>query len=290
MKKLKASFKNVAIALVAVLFFSLTACDPAKEEIKVTDTQLTETTTQEEVVDGYFEDVDAVSLEAFDIKGAGGGRMGRDRDTTRTFTRCATITHDKDAKTIVIDFGEGCEGPGGKVRTGKIIITYTSRKYVPGAVWTFTPENLMINGIAIEGVKTVTNVSASEDDYVSLNKVLTGGKATWPDGTFATRESSKTVTWIREANPINDEFHVTGEASGVNKEGLGYSMEILSKMIYKRKCRMEGVHIAVQGLKSFTKGEENILIDFGDGACDNLITVTKDGESKVIDVTDHRRG
>lgn len=288
MKKLKASFKNVAIALVAVLFFSLTACDTAKEEIIKTDVALTETTTQEEVIDGYFEDVDAVSLEAFDIKGAEGGRMGR--DTTRSFTRCATITHDKDAKTIVIDFGEGCEGPGGKVRTGKINITYTSRKYVPGAIWTFTPEDLTINGIAIEGVKTVTNVSASEDDYLSLNKVLAGGKATWPDGAFATRDSDKTVTWIREANPVNDEFHISGEASGVNKEGLDYSMEILSKMIYKRKCRMEGVHIAVQGLKSFTKGEENILIDFGDGACDNEITVTKDGESSVIDVTDHRRG
>ena len=155
-------------------FFSLTACDTTKEEIIKTDVALTETTTQEEVIDGYFEDVDAVSLEAFDIKGAEGGRM--DRDTTRNFTRCATITHDKDAKTIVIDFGEGCEGPGGKVRTGKINITYTSRKYVPGAVWTFTPEDLTINDIAIEGVKTVTNVSESEDDYLSLNKVLAGGK------------------------------------------------------------------------------------------------------------------
>ena len=279
------SLKNALFSLIAVFFLILTACDSNDDPIS-TDIS-SAISTDEEVVDGYFEDTDDVVFEANDKIEATNGRSAM--DDGESLTRCAEITHDTENKTITIDFGDGCEGPGGKIRSGKIIITYTDRKYVPGAVWVYTLENYTVNGIALEGTKTLTNVSASEEDYLSFNKVLEGGKATWPDGTFATREVNKTFTWIRERFPINDEFHVEGGASGVTKDGVSYQVDILSKLIYKRKCRRAGVHIAVQGLKSVVKGDEEVLIDFGDGECDNLVTVTKNGESEVVDLTDKKR-
>lgn len=279
------SLKSALFSLIAVFFLILTACDSNDDPIS-TDIS-SAISTDEEVVDGYFEDTDDVVFEANDKIEATNGRSAM--DDGESLTRCAEITHDTENKTITIDFGDGCEGPGGKIRSGKVIITYTDRKYVPGAVWVYTLENYTVNGIALEGTKTLTNVSASEDDYLSFNKVLEGGKATWPDGTFATREVNKTFTWIRERFPINDEFHVEGEASGVTKDGVSYQVDILSTLIYKRKCRRAGVHIAVQGLKSVVKGDEEVLIDFGDGECDNLVTVTKNGESEVVDLTDKKR-
>lgn len=280
------SLKNTLFSLAAVFFLVLAACDSNDELISTDNSPAI--STDEEVVDGYFEDTDDVVFEANDQITATNGRSAMEDD--ESLTRCAEITHDAENKTITIDFGDGCEGPGGKIRSGKIIITYTDRKYVPGAVWVYTLENYTVNGIALEGTKTLTNVSGSESDYLSFNKLLEGGKATWPDGSFATREVNKTFTWIRATRPVNDEFHVEGDASGVTKDGVAYEVDILSKLIYKRKCRRAGVHIAVQGLKSVIKGEEEILIDFGDGECDNLVTITKNGESTVVDLTDKRRG
>jgi hypothetical protein len=35
---------------------------------------------------------------------------------------CASITHDKENNTVTIDFGDGCVGPYGRERKGKIIV------------------------------------------------------------------------------------------------------------------------------------------------------------------------
>ncbi len=278
--------KHVAFSFVIVFSMFLISCD--NDEVVNPLDDSTDISNNEEVVDGYFEDTDDVVFEANDqLNVTTNGRVVM--DNRNSLTRCAEITHDKENQIITVDFGDGCEGPGGKVRAGKIIITYTGRKYIPGAKWVYTLEDYSVNGIALEGVKTITNVSVSLEDNLSFNKVLAGGKATWPDGSFATREVNKTVTWIRESNPINDEFHVQGEASGISKDGVAYEIEILSTLIYKRMCRREGVHIAVQGLKSVTKGDSEVLVDFGDGECDNMVTVTKDGESQVVDLTDRKR-
>ena len=277
--------KSTFFSFAAVLLMVLTACDSNDEPVSTGS--LSAISSDEEVVDGYFEDTDDVVFEANDQVEASNGRTAMDSD--QLLTRCAEITHDTENKTITIDFGEGCEGPGGKIRSGKIIITYTDRKYVPGAVWIYTLEDYTVNGIALEGTKTISNVTGTESDYLSFNKLLEGGKATWPDGSFATREVNKTFTWIRATRPINDEFHVEGSANGVTKNGVTYEVDIVSTLIYKRKCRRAGVHIAVQGLKSVVKDGEEILVDFGDGDCDNLVTVTKNGESEVVDLTDKRR-
>ena len=279
------SLKGTFFSLTAVFLLMLTACDSNDELVS---TEISSAITSDEaVLDSYFEDTDDVVFEANDKVAATNGRSAMDDD--ESLTRCAEITHDAGNKTITIDFGDGCEGPGGKIRSGKIIITYTDRKYVPGAIWVYTLEDYTVNGIALEGTKTLTNVTGIEHDYLSFNKLFEGGKATWPDGSFATREVNKTFTWIRAPRPVNDAFHVEGKASGITKDGVAYEVGIVSKLIYKRKCRRAGVHIAVQGLKSVVKGDEEVLIDFGDGECDNLVTITKNGESEMVDLTDKSR-
>jgi hypothetical protein len=51
--------------------------------------------------------------------------------------------------------------------------------------------------------------------------------------------------------------------------------------VYKRGCP-----IAVSGIKVFTNtstGQE-ITINYGDGACDRIVTITIDGQSRDIEV------
>ncbi len=270
-----------------LLAIGLLACEdnedsPLQSEIDESDVAQIST---EHEMEAAFEDLDLISVEAHDRTedGSIGGRSHMDE--TDMFTRCATITHDKEAKTITIDFGDGCEGPDGKFRSGIIFIQYTQRMFVPGAELTITLENYTVNGLAIEGTKNITNVSTSFEDPVSFHKQLIGGKITWPDGSFATREVDKTFTWIRGNNPLLDELHVEGGAEGVNRRGVAYQVTILSKIIWKRACRVRGVCVPVQGLKLIERRDHpDVLLDFGDGECDTLITVTKNGSSRVIEV------
>lgn len=278
---------RILLLPVFALFLGFTSCDnqdenPLQSEIDENDV---ESVSSEEQLETSFEDLDLISVEANDQTEDGdmGGRAHMDEDDM--LTRCATITHDKEAKTITIDFGDGCEGPDGKIRSGIIFITYTQRMFIPGAVLTITLENYTVNGLAIEGKKTITNVSENLFDNVSFNKVLEGGKITWPDGTFATREVDKTFTWYRENNPLLDEVHVEGEASGINRRGVTYNVSIVSTVIWKVSCRVRGVCLPVQGLKLVEReGHADVLVDFGDGECDTTVTLTKNGASRVVEI------
>ncbi len=239
-------------------------------------------------MDAAFEDIDGMvtsSMSATD--GPNEGRMSKGDDDRLA---CADVTHDKDNKTITIDFGDGCEDPRGRIRAGIINISYSGRRFLPESVIIITFENFSIDGIMIEGTRTVTNITESVDDLLSSPKfsiTLVGGKMTWPDGAFATRNIDRVRTWVRAANPLDDEHHIDGTANGVNKEGVEYSMLITETLVFKRSCRLEGtrVFIPVSGIKEVNKGGQIHVVNFGDGECDNIISVTNGDSTVEIDLS-----
>jgi hypothetical protein len=167
-----------------------------------------------------------------------------------------------------------------------VIITYTDRMYVPGAVVSLTFENYYCDGKKIEGTRTRTNISESENDYLRFRIQLENGKVTWEDGTFATREADWEISRIRTPNPINDERIRTGFASGVNKEGLAYTVTITNAIVWKRGCLpLKRVMIPVEGTKvRELEDGSTCTIDYGDGTCDNVITISKNGESRQVEI------
>lgn len=234
-----------------------------------------------------FEEVDDMTSNAMGVADAGtGGRIeGMDDDRMS----CAVVTHDVENQTITIDFGDGCTGPNGVTRSGMIIINYDGRRFVPGSSWVVSFDNFYINDRHIEGVRTVTNVSESIDSNPAFHIVLEGGKITWPDSTFATREVDRTRVWVRASNPLLDEYHILAESTtnGVNREGVNYTSLVTEDLIYKRACRgPKRGRVPVAGVKEVTIGDRSFTIDFGDGECDTMVTVTSNGESKTIDLSD----
>lgn len=274
------------------LFLILTACEKQEDHPLQSDVdqQDVESVSSEEELQTAYDELDLISIEASESMEDDAIPGGRQRmDETDRFTRCASVIHDKEAMTITIDFGDGCKGPDGKVRSGIIFITYTGRLFVPGSVWTITSRGYTVNRKLLEGTKTITNISESIRDNVSFHKLLEGGKITWPDGTFATREVDKAFTWIRADNPLLDEVHVDGVASGMTRRGVAYKATIISTIVWKRACRLRGICIPVQGLKLLERRDHpDMLIDFGDGQCDALVTITKNGQSRVIEKNCYR--
>jgi hypothetical protein len=262
--------------LTALCFFALYSC--IKDNTVPVDTSYAET--EADVEDAYAES-DGVTQSAMTFYNVG-GRAESDADS---LISCATKTIDQVNKTITIDFGTGCQGIGGRVRKGKIIITYTDRLFLPGSVVTITYDNFYINGKKVEGIRTLTNVSASLDVSPKFHITLTDGKVTWPDSTYATRVSDFTATYTRALNPLNDETSVEGTAGGTNRKGTEYTMDIKTALVYKNICRLNRVFIPVSGIKEIQAKGQTMTVDYGDGTCDRTVTITVNGESRTIEAT-----
>jgi len=206
---------------------------------------------------------------------------------------CATVTKDLEAQTIMIDFGVGCENSDGIIRSGQILISYTDRRNEPGAVITTTFNNFFINGNQIEGVRTLSNISDGTPNQKAFQVSVVGGQVTFEDGTTKTYESSRTRTHVTDEATEELTVTVTGSRSGTNRENEAFSMTIIQDLIYLSSCRQEGVKVAVSGIREFVKNSETTTIDYGLGACDNEVTITRpDGtvETKTIENRKRRRG
>jgi hypothetical protein len=283
--------------MVTVLLF-LASC----EDIVDFNTTDTESVKNEAAVDGYFEDTDdmAVTVVSSDQGTVDGARTDAGRviskslldlrfaceTTTVTIDFAADNTFAVPHGTITIDFGtDGCTDAKGNIRKGKVMIEFKGRRFLPNSTITTTTDGYSINGVALEGTRVVTNISGSTETAPKFSVVLTNGKATWPDNTTATRDVNRVREWIRAANPIDDQWNVTGTASGTNRHGKEYEMTITSALIYKRECAISAkVFMAVQGTKELTVNGRKVTIDYGTGDCDKIVTVTADGQSKQVEV------
>ena len=244
-----------------------------------------ETVEMEALSDADFDEIDdlvAVSVLAAEFPGLG-ARTTEDIADDRF--SCADVTIDRESKTIVVDFFNGCEGPRGRIRSGVIRISYSGFWLRPGSEITTTLENFSIDGRQIEGTRTVTNITTIGAPKHQIT--LTGGKVKFLDGTEATREVNRIRKWVRADNPQNDEFHILAEsiASGVNRKGIEYQVTIEEDLVYKIRCRQNLTYLPVSGVKVITTGDNVIVMDFGDGECDNIITASFNGVIRTIEVS-----
>ncbi|HZY81449.1 MAG TPA: hypothetical protein VFE50_18125, partial [Cyclobacteriaceae bacterium] len=142
-------------------------------------------------------------------------------------------------------------------------------------------EGYSINGVTLDGTRTVTNVTSGNGPVQKFTITLANGKAIWANGDDATREVSLTREW----DPSTGQWTVTGEANGTNRNNAAYEMKITKALVYKRECAIRNkVFMAVEGTKELTVDGKLITIDYGAGDCDRMVTVTVDSQSRQVEV------
>jgi len=192
---------------------------------------------------------------------------------------CATITITPTTgfpKTIVIDFGTACTY-NGVTRSGKINIQLTDSVRKSGSTATMTFTNYFVNLYKVEGTITWTNTSTA--NVRSWTRVTAAGsKITAPDGRFWTHEGSRSVTQtggVGTPTVVDDIFLVTsGTHTVTNSSNISRTCTILEALQKKNACaNIDKGKIKVQGPNHYA------TIDFGDGTCDNLATISIDGRT-----------
>lgn len=205
-----------------------------------------------------------------------------DGNGSKSINTCATVTLVPSdlttyPKTLTIDYGtSGCT-VGGYPVSGKIVATLSGKIREVGTVISISFENYSVDTISVSGT-----VSLSVDEYSTINKTITiststtGGVLTTPSGTIS-YTGSKTIKYYFNTltDYLDNEFEISaGSSTNVTAlDGNTYATEVLEK-IYIQPC--SSIYQVVDGVYEITSTElaAPVQINFGDGECDNLATVS----------------
>ena len=189
--------------------------------------------------------------------------------------------------TRTIDFGSaGCTLPNGNVLKGKIIISFSNDFTSKSRTLSYRFVDFYHNGKLLQGNKSITYELKSTELLATEHPVMTftvDMKITFDDGKVYSRTGT-TVKETVEGNetPLNWEdnvFLVTGNSATSLANGDTVTTVITTPLRYITSCKLP---FPVSGIVSITKNTSVGTLDFGDGKCDNLATLTIDGVTKDI--------
>lgn len=277
--------KTKTLALKGLLFtgiilFTASSCQKRK------DNRSTVSTEDMSIAEAGFGDLRTVIENA-----AKEEEMEGNRGSSIILGSCATLTmtpawpDSTFPKTLTVDFGStNCADGYGNKRRGVVTAVFTGFYRDASTQITITPQNYYVNDYKVEGTKIVTNNGKNSSGNSSFNVEVKNGKITSPTGDVTTWESTQTREWVVGENTtfltdgipgiLDDEYDITGTASGTNRAGKKYTVTVTSPLRAAVACRW----IKKGKLEVQPEGLRLREVNFGDGNCDNKATVTISGK------------
>ena len=238
--------------------------------------------------DDVFSEVDAV-MNAMDMFGY---VMPTLKSGLEIFEICKVITVEQPEgsfwpRKVTVDYGDGCTVRE-RTRKGKIIITVSGPMWQEGSIRVVTFEDFFVNDHKVEGVRTVTNEGRhAEGDYagkIYFSVLLEGGKVTTPEGLEITKEVNRTRTFVEgedsKWDTRDDIWYIEGIATGINRNGVAFTREIISPLWKEIGCRF----ITRGTVLISVEGRPDAILDYGEGECDSIATCTVGEETRTIDL------
>jgi hypothetical protein len=277
--------------LVATLILGFSGCkkESNEEMMRDEDAEIMRLTSQDDAIaDHIFGDIH--DLEMGVLESIGLPDIGlNDSEMTEldSIGRCLKIIiTPRDPlvfpKTVVFDYGEGCRGPDGKFRKGKVITRYSAPMRVPGATAFTTFENYQVNDVKVQGRHTSKNNSTSGNRI--FTRRVEDGKLAFADGGTvswdATHTNTQTDGMGTPGFPLDDVFEITGGARGISvREGnkVEWSRRIAEPLVKAFNCRWIS-----KGIVHITRNDNRAILDFGNGTCDNKAVIIINGQRKEI--------
>ncbi|MDP2724419.1 MAG: hypothetical protein Q8O72_16830 [Bacteroidales bacterium] len=266
----------IGLFMVASLALVFTSCK--KDNSAVSETSAS---SDDAFAERIYDNVSIISDEAYSEKSS----TLKSTDGRRLFLGdCVTITLDTVAvpHALIVDFGtENCLCNDGRYRRGQIIVSFTGRYRQPGTVITHTFNNYYVDDNHVEGTKVVTNMGFNEANHMYFQIDVVGVIHRANDGGTISWNSSITREWVEGLFTFtlwDDVYLISGTSSGIRANGETWQRTTITPLRKELGCK----HF-VSGILEITPGERPVrVLDYGDGECDNIATVTVNGQVFTI--------
>lgn len=255
--------------LVLIFVFSCSNEDETVDETEFSIEDNQKAATVDQIIEGTVNIMEAAYVEEEE------GRMNS------FFPPCATITVTVVGENVnlVVDFGDGCTFSDGTFVTGIINLSYgpivnNSR------IIDYNFEAFTYNLHAVSGGGQIERVLENQNGnpQSTVNEEITVG---FPQSTLtATRTGLRIAEWIEGVGSgtwMDNVFLITGNWNTVFSNGFTRSGEVTVPLVKKANC----LYI-VSGEIDFTQNGFNATIDYGEGTCDNIVTVFFNGQVYTI--------
>jgi hypothetical protein len=184
-------------------------------------------------------------------------------------------------KIITIDFGEtNCQVRPNVMKRGKVIISVSDSLINQNAKRIVTFENFYINDYAVTGTRKITNLGTNSDGFpvFDINNNFSVGE--W------SRQATGTKTWIEGYDSMDysdNVFLLDGSSSTTRPNEVVINRTITQPLRIDRSCGY-----ITEGILTIQWNDNSAIIDFGDGTCDDVATITNNGEVFEIDLDKFR--
>ncbi len=262
----------IALMITSVLFYS------CKEEdiIYTPDLASTQSCLDHLIAENMFNDVEMIIKEGLQNNGQ-----------NKSFPTYNIMNLDtSDIDTLIINFGSENYLYNGKLRNGKLNITYTGKYHTPYSIITTTFDNYHVNNNLIQGRKTITNQGINNDGNIwftinidSASIGTSSGRIDW--------QSSTVKIWTKGENTYNildDEYKVTGSASGNGANGNSFTMTITDTLNIDLGCFPSCIIKKGTAIIS-PSNYSNRVINYGDTLCDCNFSIIIDDKTYPLVIT-----
>lgn len=271
-------------AFVALSFFI--SCD-SNEKTEANSAISNEEITADASIDVAVDDVTAIAEDQYAVQKSASNRTSEGFHSILPDCATVTIVKTNTTWTRTIDFGtEGCTLHNGNVLKGKIIISASNDFATLTRSITYSFVGFYHNNKHIEGSRSIEQTLKSTDLLATIHPVSTHSIAmsiTFENGKVYTRIGTRVKEMVEGFGTPNiwedNVFLVWGYHVTTFPNGNILTHTITTPLRFVMSCNKP---FPVLGVVSITKNDASAILDFGNGDCDDLATITKDGETKEI--------
>jgi len=277
----------VFASLLSIVFFIGCSTNESTDISATSKTITTDDAVANSEIDATVDDISIIAEDQFSVQQSATARTSG--VVKSILPLCATVTTvlTGDTYTKTIDFGtDGCTLPNGNIAKGKIIISFSKNFTTPSKTISYTLVGFYHNGKLIEGNKTITHELKTTALLATVHPVTTHSvdvKITFPDGKVYTRIGTRVREMVEGFDTIgnweDNVFLVWGYNITTFPNGAKYTFTITTPLRIAMSCKMP---FPVKGVIEITKNDEKAILDYGNGDCDKLATITINGVPKEI--------
>ncbi|UOQ73539.1 hypothetical protein [Hymenobacter cellulosilyticus] len=176
--------------------------------------------------------------------------------------------------------------PNGKTRRGKIIVVFGGPYRLNGVVQagataTVQLVNYFVNDKQHTGTRVFTSLGSGSFtlDVQNASIITPEGTHSWTSQRTYTRTAGFGTATIQD-----DTYQVSGQASGTNRKGIGYTAQIQQPLT--KNFALGCARHFTAGTVSISNSKGQVLLlnydPTGSAACDNIASVTVNGVTRTI--------